>query len=240
MNKVFKVIAVLFVSVTITLDFFSSAKADEVIASTAASANCAAEVPKHRHEYKGLKQVALYISIPSSYEEALRCHGKEQDCLEQTQGSRVRNDSKRRQAYIQDLINTYQQYPKALSRENLTKLFSERIKERIFPFVQRDELCRIPEIKIVSRQDYEAVFKEEDTYLIVANINVQSWKTSPPITIVQSRGVRIGGDECDYSCKYSAVEPLAIPLEMSDQAIKELVSGHVNRVVALDGNPLSK
>ena len=94
--------------------------------------------------FRDLKGINFYLQIPQRLQDALNCHGREDECA-----SRYSDHEQ----YKHQLIADYNAYPEELRPANLTRIFVDRIRKVILPSVQPDNQCRRPDINVLTTED---------------------------------------------------------------------------------------
>jgi hypothetical protein len=118
--------------------------------------------------FHGLQRVFLYVDIkPTFYDYAVQCHGHETDCIGES--AKKFETSQDHEKHIRDLVNEYNNYPAPLHRDNLTKVFSESIKENIFPWLKPGPgpNCETPGIQVLDSKSVWVAKNYDATSLLI-------------------------------------------------------------------------
>ena len=190
------------------------------------SNTCSSFSPLHHSQpiFRDLKAVNLYIDIPPKYQEALDCHGREEDCVKLASGYGLPQfDSAK---YIQNLKEMYDRYPTDLHPDVLTALYRDRLKTAFSSVLPRDSSCEPPEPVVLDRKTVALRDKSMTDITLTIIVTVVD-TTKPPIAILTSSYFRSDPGHTDYL--HSWPFSTAFPLDLPEPKIAGIVTDFANR-----------
>jgi hypothetical protein len=197
-------------------------RGDDHVAQTACT-NQPTGIPNNRI-LDDLQAVNLYvIGYPSDYNEALKCHGREEECLD---NRGVKKSSAGWAQEKQYLIDIYQDYPAPLHPDSLVRIFSDTLNDRLMPFVVRGPDCKIPEIKMLIDAPYKEQMKAVDgnlaTLTVALHINIVN-TSKPHIAVLTTNYYRPDPAHTDFFSQVNMGHSIAIPLDLPDDQIERQI-----------------
>lgn len=188
----------------------------------AAQAECKQEAKQSNWTlFRDLKGVNLYVRVPNTYIDAVKCHGREQQCADEvtTSGSAAE--------YVKFLTDNYRLYREPLRAENLTRVFSDMLTDKLMPFVLPGPDCKPPQIVVlnpVNRGDYlkDATQNDTATLTFAVTLKVED-SASPPIAILTVNYYRPDPTRTSFWTEVLPNYVTAIPLNLPDDQIAALV-----------------
>lgn len=169
--------------------------------------------------FKGLKNLALYVNIQEGiYERALNCAGVEKECV---QASMSQPGGELEKQYIDEMIENKKYYKAPIQKNNLIKIFKERLESEILPYVALGKNCTAANVAVIDGDFASSEMPSTLTYILTLNI---SRHTKPEIAILNWTVYRpdINRINIRYPIAYNNVA--AIPLDISDEEIAKHVS----------------
>lgn len=166
-----------------------------------------------------LKRVNLVVRvIPNKYPEALKCHGQEEQCADNNGALLVHPEQ--RPEYIKALKDWNNTYRAPVRRENLIRVFSDVLKQKLMPHVVPGPDCKPLDpvvVDLTSNAAVEAIERDPATLTVSFELNIVD-STQPPIgvlTVVTYRPDRT------YSSFWTKTQwyATAIPLDLPDDQI---------------------
>lgn len=143
--------------------------------------------------FSGLKSVSLLIRVtPTSFIEAVECHGKEEECAAQqytipsevseSEGDALHEEFRRfrkraaddqRLLYIKNLKADYNIFPASLYPNVLKSKFEARVRAKILPFLTHDiSHCATQDILVFEGGGWEQQKKIDETVATKGNLTV--------------------------------------------------------------------
>lgn len=172
--------------------------------------------------FTDVERVGLYVHVPLPYEDALKCHGREEECA--NENAPLARYPERREEYIRHLKEKYDDYPAPIQLKRLEALFAETIQRRMSPFMVSD--TKEPVIlDSVSVRD----FAEEPGNLTLVVRLTMIRHTTPKIAVIDY-GFYRGADHADYVSIAGLRRATAFPLNISDDEIEKHITGFVGNL----------
>lgn len=226
--------------------------ASEALSIPVSQADCNIKKPLLKF-YHGIKRIALDVVVmPAVYEEAQSCHGREIDCVQECKGTESacinllagfeKDDHSGRALRLQNLVEVYKRYPAPLYRGRLVDLFSQKIQRDIVPYIEVGAGCSRPDVHVLDFNTMETPIagglprpknsevnfqKDENTLTVKVTVSFVD-NTDPRIAILEFDFVKWCAVCETFSSHGQKVT--AIPLDISDSKISELLGNFVERL----------
>jgi hypothetical protein len=228
------VIAVTGLVVLFALPFSKQALAQKISAteesdSRAAFSACHLPVPgvPTNHLFRNLRTAYLAVNVlPRTYIEALRCHGQENMCLEQSGTLKV--DPQRRQEFLDHMVANYNAYPKPLHPDALTTLFAASLKQKLSVAILPGLDCKTRDPILLDHNGLETFWKDDqngksakDSLLVLLNVQIFD-DTKPRIAVLSVLYYRPGET---MRSQFIESRTLPVPLDMPGAETSKLVEG---------------
>lgn len=221
MKKFQSLSALILVSI-ITFGGWSAAKSEEGPKGTTAT-HIKEHCPKpecrpRRALMTGLKTIALYVSLPSTYQQAFDCHGREAQCLDKSLDVTAQAQERKR------LVENYEALPSPLRPDNLINLFKTRIEKTVMPVVEPDETCSTPEVRILDGKKTQYLFDQTADALTI-DVSLYVFEAAKPrIAVLTTHYYRMGHAERQIS-----IPVVAIHLDLPEVAIAEMLTNYIEK-----------
>lgn len=189
-----------------------------------------------------LKSVTLVFDLTSDkYAHALNCHGQEKVCLD-SDGS-LQDAPNRRSAELKSLLDTYHQYPGALHPENVIRVFSKMLKQKVMPFAASGSDCAIPNPIVLNlaaehiheggtlRAAMDSINKTPGMLTYLVRIQIIDTE-KPPIAILTTGYYRPDRNR-DVWWEMQATNLTVIPLDLADDEIEKRLEVFANSLQVL-------
>jgi len=128
--------------------------------------------------YRGLKAGALQVSGNWPLEEAVKCHDTEEACAkEKLEKGEINLESDSGRAQVAAEVETYKAYyklyPPAIRTDFIVKLLSDKIRRRLFPYLDANADGQIPDLQVFkayddSDREYLKAFMQEPDHLLIS------------------------------------------------------------------------
>lgn len=171
--------------------------------------------------FRDLKAVNLYVRVPNTYIDAVKCHGREQQCADEvtTSGSAAE--------YVKFLTDNDRLYREPLHAEKLISVFSDMLSRKLMPFVLRGPDCKPPQLVILNREDRgdylkDATQNDPATLTFAVTLKMED-STTPPIAILTVNYYRPDPARTSFWTEVLPNYVTAIPLNLPDDQIAALV-----------------
>lgn len=168
--------------------------------------------------FTGLKQVNIYIDIPSRIRSMLDCHGREAQC-----GAKYKNGEQ----LSSQLKDDYNSFPKVLYPDNLEKMLAAKVKESILPYVLPGADCSVAPIVYIVRGKTTARVQEKDSLTVTLKLSLDD--LNERATPLQNVGVslhvfRPDAGHSNFTTQVLLAQALPIPLKLSEDEITRRIT----------------
>jgi hypothetical protein len=195
--------------------------------SYAAQANCKQEAKQSNWTlFRDLKGANLYVRVPNTYIDAVKCHGREQQCADEvtTSGSAAE--------YVKFLTDNYRLYREPLHLEKITTVFSDMLSRKLMPFVLPGPDCKPSQLVILDREDRgdylkDATQNDPATLTFAVTLKIED-STAPPIAILTVNYYRPDPARISFWTEVLPNYVTAIPLNLPDDQIAALLQKFAN------------
>lgn len=184
-----------------------------------------------------LKSVTLVFDLPSGkYAHALNCHGRERECLDSDDS--LKDAPERRSTELNVLLDTYHDYPMALHPENIIRVFSKMLKQKVMPFAASGPHCGAPD-PIVLNLAAEHIQEGGTLRAAMDSINntpgmltylvrVQIFDEEKPYYAILTTGYYRPDRNRGVWWEMQATNTTAIPLDLPDDEIEKRLEAFAN------------
>lgn len=176
----------------------------------------------YQHIYRDLRGVSLYVHVsPGKYQSAVDCHNRERECLEKNGALKFRPElAPQELKYITD---NYRTYPAPLHRDNLVRVFGDRIRQKLMPYVLPDENCKVPDLSVVrSSSEINTAARTPDVLTVGVGLTIVD-TTKPTIAVLTYGTYRSDTTQANLWPIWLTGESTAIPLDLPEDQITDLI-----------------
>lgn len=172
--------------------------------------------PKSRpylKKYRDLAAVTLFVYVPGLYTDAQKCLGHEEACINESSVS----EDKRGEA-LNTLMMRNIAYRAPVHLDNLVKIFSDMLRQRLMPYVLPDQNCKAADL-IVFTNARDVMPYEITPNVLTVRVDLTIMDdTKPPIAVLTLGTHRLDPTQKNLWDSITG-ESAAIPLDLTDEQI---------------------
>lgn len=161
--------------------------------------------------FKNIHEVGLYVVEPYWYEVALKCHGIEERCADEN----ATLPPDRRDFYIKDLKETYEDYPAPLRLKSLQEAFSKALSREFGPFLSAQTA---PPVHL-DEDTIDAFSQRKGALTVTVSLQIVD-NVTPHVAMVSMDYYRPECGQLNRHIVTNMPRRTAVPLSLSDEEIK--------------------